>query len=525
MISQVDETALAKILYEDRVGRIEALLRINDKARNDVRFIANPIQADMLNTMTGRDIYVKPAQVGGSSIHIADILLDTICVPGTVSVIISYEEFITQRLLLKADTFYKNLLRRIPSIPKMHADSTYLKTFPEINSSIYIGSARSYVFGRGENIHNLLMDEYAFWDPTAVERITAPILDRVPEPPIGRVRVLSTPNGENEFNVLYVNARDKYDIGGSTFKAHFYPWFMHSEYAIPRGGHCLKGDEGELTLDADEELLVDKYNLTEDQLRWRRYKMVEAEQLRRDGSSNVMFDQEYPEDDVKCFLTAGDFYYEIEDLDRLNGMVREPETHILGAQVWYPPEDNVKYYLGIDPGEGRKSFSVATVWKFHTDEDGDEVATHCATLAGLYPPEAMKAKCIPLARAYNHALACPEANLTAFMNLLLYGQNPYRNVYVRKDLVSGYPTRNFGWLTTPMTKRHMLMEVYRLLPKMVSHDANFVRQLRAVRYDTERAKHFVLPPDDFHDSGAIAIVCRDATHVRKGFAGSSGWNW
>ena len=370
-------------MLTNSVARIESLLRITDKHRRVVPFTLNPIQYDMLDSSTGRDIYVKPAQVGGSSGLIADALLDTITKPGTVSVIISYEEFITQRLLRKAQFFYDNLLARIPTLPKMHHSSSYEKTFPEIDSSLYIGSARSYVFGRGEAIHNAILDEYAFWDPSSVERITGPLLDRVPPAPYGKVKILSTPNGENNFRVLYSNARDGEAIGKSTFRSHFYPWYIHAEYQIPRGGVCLEPDKGELEYDAEEQALVDAYGLTEDQIRWRRYKIVEVEQLRLDGSSRSLFTQEYPEDDESCFLTSGDMYYDVGRLNELERQCHRPVDIVLGAKIWNLPEKDIKYYAGIDPGLGKVSHSVVQIWHFYFDKDGKEHAVHDATLGGL----------------------------------------------------------------------------------------------------------------------------------------------
>ncbi|GAF76844.1 unnamed protein product, partial [marine sediment metagenome] len=279
-------------LLSNRERRIETLLKIEDKQRQLVPFHIQAIQRDMLTTQTGRDIYVKPAQIGATSIFMADYLLDTIFNRGTVSVIISYEEFITARLLRKAQAYYDNLLKEVPSIPRMHHSSSFEKTFPDINSSFYIGSARAYTFGRGETIHNLLMDEYAFWDDSSVERITAPILERVP--PNGRIGILSTPNGEaTAHHDLYVTAKEGKEIGKSTFTAHAYFWFQHEEYFIPRGSsQALPGDAYDLDYTAEEEILIANYNLTEDQIRWRRYKIVELEQLRLGGTSRVLFSQE-----------------------------------------------------------------------------------------------------------------------------------------------------------------------------------------------------------------------------------------
>jgi len=215
-------------LIQDRKRFIEALLWIENKSSQRIPFILNPIQQDVHRTQTGRDIYVKPAQVGFSSERLATRLIDTITNPGTNTVLIAYEEFITQRLLDKAQFFYNGLNSMgIPGLPQMHHRSSFEKTFPDIHSSMYISSARSYVAGRAETIHHLLADEHAFWEPGATERILGPAIDRVPAD--GTVDIFSTPNGEsNDFHGMCMLAKE----GKSVFTYHFYPWFMHPEYAM-----------------------------------------------------------------------------------------------------------------------------------------------------------------------------------------------------------------------------------------------------------------------------------------------------
>jgi len=48
---------------------------------------------------TGMDIFVKPAQVGFSTERIANRLVDTLTNPGTNTVLVAFEDFVTQRLL------------------------------------------------------------------------------------------------------------------------------------------------------------------------------------------------------------------------------------------------------------------------------------------------------------------------------------------------------------------------------------------------------------------------------------------
>lgn len=519
MVARVDD--LISDIFQDRVKRIEYLLEIEDKQKNLIPMKLKRIQASVIADMTGRDIIVKPSQVGFSSAIIGDWLLDTIINPGTVSVIISHEEFITQRLLLKAQAYYDHLVQKIPSIPEMYHKSSNLKTFPSIHSSFYIGSARSAVFGRGETIHNLFCDEYAFWEEDAIERIMGPASQRVPI--TGKIVVGSTPNGEgNAFHELYIAAKEGIEIGRSVYMSHFYPWFLHEEYTLTSDSkYVLPGDNTiMLDLTDEEALLVDRSGLTHDQIRWRRRKIAEFESLRRSGESRILFQQEYPEDDISCFLTSGDMAY---DGDILNNMAKKcyktNNIHETGAKIWYEPDKDKKYILSCDVGVAKQSETVIVVITIDKDNDGRETIRHCASLSGLIMPNAAAKLSKQLGNYYNHALITWDAASQG----IAFGDeiNSYGNIYYREDLQTGHVGRVPGWLTTPRTKMYMFDQITRMLPVTITHDLNLISQLKNMRIINDKLLSVGL--DDFHDSFGIALSCRGSVPVTRGYAGSAGW--
>ena len=115
----VTQDKAIEALFSNRLLMMESLLQIENKERKLVPFNLNPIQRDMLETSSPRDVIVKPAQVGATSFHLADFYLDNITINGTVSVIISYDETSAKRLILKAKRFHQFLSRKIPTVPKM----------------------------------------------------------------------------------------------------------------------------------------------------------------------------------------------------------------------------------------------------------------------------------------------------------------------------------------------------------------------------------------------------------------------
>ena len=102
MASQAGQ-ALRELILNDR-RFIESLFVVETKQRKVVPFHYNNIQVDVDSTETGMDIWVKPAQVGFSTERIAKRLKDTLTSPGTNTVLIAYEDFITERLLSKVNS-------------------------------------------------------------------------------------------------------------------------------------------------------------------------------------------------------------------------------------------------------------------------------------------------------------------------------------------------------------------------------------------------------------------------------------
>ena len=542
-----------KALFSSRTVTIETLLEIENKERQRVPFKLNTIQLDMLETATARDIDLKPGQVGATSLHVADFYIDNITINGTVSVIISYDDFSAGRLLLKARKYHSGLERRIPSIPHLDHKSTTELSWENkktgFYSSMYIFSARSYTKGRGEAIHNLLLDEYAFWPPDTHEDVFASAVQRVPLKPGTKIRFVSTPNGEdNPFCEFYRAAKEGTAISKSVYRHHFYPWYIHEEYRMEVDDEfCLEIDafdplpnitaeEHVLATRIREELECDQHTV-EAKLRWRRYKMAEMASMRRSGKTIFLFPQEYPSDDETCFLSAGGQAYNEEIVTSKLRMCIPPTIHrnitsgTLGAdlEIWHDKEEGRGYVIGIDPGKGKTSESVASVWTFaegYADKEGKEhppILRHCATLAGFYDEAEMGMLCKQVGHYYNGAVLAPEDNLDLVAHV-----RDYPDLYWREDVRSGKVSRSVGWQTNVSTKPYMITEVNRLLEYLDCQDARFWSQCKNIRRDASiKSGIIVVGADDHHDAGGIAIVCRDAQPVQRGYVGSAGWdeNW
>ena len=557
MVVQTQDEAL-KTLFSDRRLTLSTLVDIDDKNRQRVPLTPNPIQEDIILTSSLRDIYVKPAQVGFTSIVVADFFLDNITIDGTVSVIISYDEFSAQRQILKAKRFHQSLQRKIPTIPKLeHKSATELSWedgATNFYSTMYIFSSRSYTIGRGEVIHNLLLDEHAFWQIGTHEAIMASAIQRVPLSPQTKVRIGSTANGEdNPFCEMYRAAKEGTAIGGSVYTHHFYPWYLHPEYVMyPDSMFCLSGDDQEIlpNMSSDENVLLYKLinscNFEERvaiaQIRWRRYKMAEMASMRRSGETQFIFSQEFPEDDETCFMVAGDQAYNSDVITtKIRNCIPAPEHKDIVAvdpvtkstvtatlDIWHNVEESKGYVISIDPGKGKISESVGHVWNFaegYRDKEGNEippVMQHCATLAGFYDEWEMAILMMEVGHLYNGGVICPEDNLDIVSHL-----RGYPDLYYREDVRTGKLIRAIGWQTNVSTKPYMITEVSRHLDDIDCQDIRFWSQCKNIRRNAMvKSGILVIGADDHHDCGAIAIVCRSAMPIARGYVGNTtegGW--
>jgi hypothetical protein len=507
-LNQIEE------LFKDRKRTIETLVQIDNKDRQKVPFILNPVQQLMYSEGTSRDITVKPAQAGGTSFYICDALLDCITIPETTTVIISYDEFITGRLLRKAQALYDNIKNLLPTIPEIYKKSTYEKTFQFIDSqgkkrgesSMYIASAKGFSMPRGEPIHYLICDEFAFWPEGAAADVFAAAINRVPLRSNTKIKVLSTPNGEaNDFFKMYMAAKEGKEIGKSVFTHHFYTWYILPEYEMPVNSQfALPGDDIDVLLNlTDEELtLIERFKsmgIDElhqyDKLRWRRFKIAESESLNRSGETKKLFSQEFPEDDVSCFLSAGDSYF---DSITVNMMAKEcypAPDHINGVDVWEAPQTGINYIIPIDPGLGKTSESVAEVFRCVPGE-----MTHVATMSGLYPDYEMAQRCKELGIMYNWATLCPEDALGIVGHL-----KDYPELYHRVDPVTGLIGNQIGWSTSPRTKPYMMTALAKHLSQIQTHDIRIIEQLRNIRWDGGKAVN--VGKDDYVMCAALGVVC------------------
>lgn len=258
-------------------------LKILNKQGELIPFRWNKAQAHFHANRTGKDLILKARQLGFSTLVQGEMFRRT--VTGTRSTItLAHDSDTTTKLRLMADRFYEHCRFGDIQPARKYANAS-LATYPEFDSTVTIATAGNVETGRGGTYNDLHGSECAFWKD-AEKIIVGAMQGGNPD-----VILESTPNGSQGY--FYERCMEALR-GAGVWKIHFFSWWWDDEYKLPL-------EQGErLNYSPEEAQLAKEHNLTQEQIKWRRYKIKEL----RDK-----FQQEYPEDPITCFLTSGNSYF------------------------------------------------------------------------------------------------------------------------------------------------------------------------------------------------------------------------
>jgi len=313
------------------------------------------------------------------------------------------------------------------------------------------GATGNSAVGRSFTIHNFHASEVAFW--ADAKSVMMGVLQAVPDNPDTMIVLESTANGVGGyFYDEYWRAKE----GKSDFVAVFLPWIDMPEYSRP-----LEMSETAFIamLDEEEQSIQNKYNLTLEQLNWRRWAIEN-----KCGGDIDIFKREYPISDVEAFVVSGRPVFNAKKLNTIFNHCKEPKKQgylIEGGweenpkgfiKIWEEPEENARYIIGADVAEGLANgdFSSAMVYELNTLEQ-------VAEWHGHIDPDLFGSELIRLGKYYNEAWIGVEVNNhgLATVNKL---KMEYTNVYQRKTFDRNTDTwiQKPGWETNVKTKPLMI---------------------------------------------------------------------
>lgn len=174
-----------------------------------------------------------------------------------------------------------------------HCNGKQMK-FPDLDSQFTVGTAGNKGAGRSATARFFHGSEVAFW-PNAAEHASG-VLQTIPRAPGTEIFMESTADGiSNYFYDQWERAASIGDIDNpdsSGYVRVFIPWFWQPEYAV----ECPDG----ISFTDEERKYAQRYQVTAEQLYWRRLKIKEMDgDIRR-------FQRDYPATPEEAFNASGD---------------------------------------------------------------------------------------------------------------------------------------------------------------------------------------------------------------------------
>lgn len=444
----------------------EKWLWIVNRRRKLQRFVLNPVQRLYHAERTRFDIVLKARKVGISTYKGAEFFQETIFVPNTYTTVIAHDLDTTIELFERVKLFFERLpdfLR--PKVKRNNRRELVFTETPfgeELNSRYVVGTAGNYEFGRGKDIDNLHLSEYAFYPKP--EKMKMGAMQALREG--GKICIESTANGFNDFRDEWERAKR----GESRFKAHFFPWHADETYRI----ELLEGETLELS---EEEIALERaYCLCPEQIKWLRERKREL---------RGKFPQEFPANDMEAFLSSGRPVFEVEKLKRILVEIegKKPVDVRESGQlkIWKRPVPGREYVAGADCAEGlpEGDYDCCVVVDKETWEE-------VAELHGRWPPHVFAKKCLELCREYNEAVLAVERNNHGHSVLnTLRNELHYRYLYHYRQYDQSGTRCILGWDTNSRSKPIMIDDLDAATREglMVVNDEEFVRECLTYVFD------------------------------------------
>lgn len=423
-----------------------------------------------------RYVLLKHRQWGGTTEEQAQTLYLTACLPGNWGMTIAQNDAAVEDIFQIALRMYNAAAGYAVDSNgdpilcfKRKTENTRRLDFEEAGSRFIIGSAESKTLGHSKTLQKVHGSEFARWPEN--DDLWSGIIGAAPDS--GEITLESTANGAvGKFFELYQEAKA---YPGEPWTAIAFFWYEDPQYQTPcsedEARHILaeiatgSGEFGNEEQELAQRLASDGIALTADQWKWRRLKRRELGQK---------FREQYPEDDVSCFLSSGRPFFDLSKVAKCpNGtVIRKAE----GEALWFyaEPQAGKEYILWADPAEGlesggesEKKLWVDPVHGSQQDEGTDptawgiidrETGRDVAMFLGYITPSELARQIDVYGRKYNNAAAAVERNNHGGTVLtLLLETHKYPEIYHHVDrLINGTEERKPGWPTNTVTRPIML---------------------------------------------------------------------
>ena len=397
-------------------------------------------------------IILKARQQGISTYCAGRVFWKTYFTPHARSVVMAHDSATSDALFTMSRNLIRNMDRTYkPNELKSNAKEIVISSphfKKDLSGEKPVASYRLYTAGspeagRGTTPTIAHLSEIAFWQHD--EKILAGLFQGISEAEGTEVILESTANGATgEFYRLWRGALE----GENEYTPIFLPWFVTKEY--------YREPPETFERSSDEELLVEKYNLNNGQLYWRRLKIAEGGELK--------FRQEYPATPDEAFITAGSSVFALDKLSELTPVSPDKRMRFDfhscmwedstegNFHLWEYPDWESNYVVAADVSLGvGQDYSAAIV--MDTDRK----------VIGLFrdnhiDPSKFGDLLFYLGRYFNNALLTVESNSMGIATLSRLTQMNYINLYKQTKISAISKEEGLvpGFKTTQATKPHII---------------------------------------------------------------------
>lgn len=405
---------------------------------NEAQKIVNEaLEKQLKETGRVRAIILKARQMGLSTYTTGRVFWKSYFNAYNKSVVMAHDAATSDALFsMSRNTIYNMGDTFRPVLKKSNAKEIM---FEHNDSGYRLYTAGAPEAGRGTTPTIAHLSEVAFWNHD--EKILAGLFQGISQAEGTEVILESTANGVgNSFHRLWQGAVK----GENEYVAIFVPWYLMTEYR-------RKAPEG-FEKTSEEEVLVTRYNLDDDQLYWRRLKIAEG--------GEDKFRQEYPATPEEAFIVSGSNVFNIE---KLSNLVPQPilakrefnfESSMMedlrdgSIEIFKYPTFEDSFAIGADVSLGvGKDYSTAVVINAQRQV--------CAVYRNnTIDPSMFGDLLFYLGRYYNNALLAVESNSMGIATLNRLTQMGYLNMYYQTKManVSKEEGSRIGWRTTSASK-------------------------------------------------------------------------
>ena len=458
------------------------LLKIKTKEGNLVPFFMNSSQVKLFNLIDQlrkehkpvRILILKARQIGFSTLTEAIIYCLTAWQKNRNSLILANEKDKSNNLFDMSKLYQDDLEECHPHLALALKRSNEKKLeFEGTRSQILIASAENKAAAKSHTFQYVHISEAAFF--SNYDTVMSDLSETVPSGKgIWDTIIIqeTTANGRNSFYERWIAAME----GKTDWVPFFVAWWEHEEYQMeltvgasgkpelyPIENIQYSADYEERDFLAEEDELRKQYNCTEEQLNWRRWKIV------NDKNGNMdLFRQENPGNWEEAFILSGQMFFDQKGMARQKGYEAKRKVEIFDVngkqemrdlpygriKIYYEVVPYEQYIVALDASEGVDKDEAAALVLNKRLNRVEAIAV------GQYPPEELAKIGVDMARYYNQAIVVPENKGYGYMVCQIVFQS-YGNIYRRVVEKTGIRENKLelGYNTNSVTRPRYLAQM------------------------------------------------------------------